>query len=83
VPKLNNLLKHLGFKKCIVAQPSVDICEYYINPFTAHIKNEKLYGSTRHDNDVLYVYMCKNSLGTSIKLPPFVLFVDLVHYFVS
>jgi hypothetical protein len=55
VPKLNNLLKHLGFKKCIVARPSVDICEYYINPINAHIKNEKLYGSTRHDNVVVYV----------------------------
>jgi hypothetical protein len=55
MPKLNNLLKHLGFKKCIVAWPSANICEYYINPTNAHIKNEKLYGSTRHDNVVLYV----------------------------
>ncbi len=83
MPKLNNSLKHLGFKKCIVAQPIVDICEYYINPINAYIKNEKLYGSTRHDNVVLYVYMCQNSLVTAIKLTPFMWFVDLVHYFVS
>jgi hypothetical protein len=43
--KLNNLLKHLGFKKCIIVRPNVDICEYYINPTNALIKNEKLYGS--------------------------------------
>lgn len=55
MPKLNNLLKHLGFKKCIVARPSVDICEYYINPTNAHIKTKKLYGSKRHYNVVLYV----------------------------
>lgn len=49
VPKFNYLIKHLNLRKFNVAKLGVAISAYYVKPNNAHVKNEKLYASTRHD----------------------------------
>jgi hypothetical protein len=49
VPKFDHLIKHLNFKKFRVARLGLAISAYYVKPNNAHLKNEKLYASTRRD----------------------------------
>jgi hypothetical protein len=43
VPKLDNLLKHVGHRKCKVSMPNVDVSSYSMNKNFMHSKNEKQY----------------------------------------
>jgi hypothetical protein len=49
VPKFDYFIKHSSLKKCIVVKPIMVVGAYYVNPNNAHVKNEKLYVSIRHD----------------------------------
>ncbi len=49
VPKFDSFIKHSSLKKCILVEPRMVVGAYYVNPDNAHVKNEKLYVSIRHD----------------------------------
>jgi hypothetical protein len=49
VPKFDSFIKHSSLKKCIVIKPTMVVGAYFVNPNNAHVKNEKLYVSIRHD----------------------------------
>jgi hypothetical protein len=40
VPKVNNLLKHVGHRKCMVSMPAIDASFYNLNKGFMHATNE-------------------------------------------
>jgi hypothetical protein len=46
-PKLNNLFKHVGRRKCNVSMPGVDASFYYMNKNLVHSKNERQYTTSQ------------------------------------
>jgi 5-methylcytosine-specific restriction endonuclease McrBC GTP-binding regulatory subunit McrB len=42
-PKLGLLIKHSGRRKMEKVMPEHDVCDYYINLYSSHVKNEKIY----------------------------------------
>ncbi len=55
VPKLDSFIKHFRVKKCNKAKPGVILRQYFFFPSNAHMKNEKLHASKRHDIVVVQV----------------------------
>jgi hypothetical protein len=49
VSKFDSFIKHSSLKKCIIVKPKMVVGAYYVNPNNAHVKNEELYVSIRHD----------------------------------
>jgi len=47
MPKLNSI-KHSRLKKCVITRLGV-VKKYYVSPINAHVENEKVYGSTKHE----------------------------------
>jgi hypothetical protein len=61
VPKFDHLIKNLNFKKFSVARLGVAINAHYVKPNNAHVKNEKLYASTRCDMIVDLIKKVENT----------------------
>ncbi len=64
--KLDFLIKHFGFKKCVKARLE-DCGEYYVFPTNAPIINEKFYGCTMHDN-VIVLLASENEVKKNKKI---------------
>jgi hypothetical protein len=60
VPKFDSFIKHSSLKKCIIVKPIMVVGAYYVNPNNAHVKNEKLYVSIRHDTSTSKARKAKN-----------------------
>jgi hypothetical protein len=48
MPKLNSI-KHSRLKKCVMIRLGVIVKEFHVSPINAHVKNQRVYGSTKHE----------------------------------
>jgi hypothetical protein len=47
VLKLDSLIKHSSFRKCLVTRPRIIIGEIFLSPSNIHVKNGKVYETIR------------------------------------
>jgi hypothetical protein len=77
-PKVDNLLKHVGCRKCKVSMPGVDARSYYMNKNFVHSNNEMQY--TTNQRLVLDLFQCDIPFEHKRKYVQFATLYDiLVH----